>query len=222
MRSIRHKPRFLFSQGFNAGKEAVEGREEREELRRHAGERHGRERVARPVAQVGGKALYRPHHLPEEEPDPEGQENRKNEERDDEVDRVSPGFLPDGGFSFRGDDVSSAHIHRQNEDAVVGSVNFERVVAVLQRMIKPKSQCAARAVKGLNEDVGSGGKTCSRVVLVDDVAVFEVLVVHVEGFEGISLLAEGNARASEDACHFLETIFLRFRGFKVGDCKDGG
>ena len=79
---------------------------------------------------IRGKALDRPHHLPEEEPDPEGKENRENKEGNDEVDRIGPGFLPDGGFPFRRDDVSSANIHRQNEDAVVGSVNFERVVAV--------------------------------------------------------------------------------------------
>ena len=75
-------------------------------------------------------------------------------------------------------------------------------------------------MKGLNENVGSGGKARARIILVHDVAVFEVLIVHVEGFKGISLLAEGNARASEDACHFLETVFLRFRSFKVGDRKD--
>ena len=89
-------------------------------------------------------------------------------------------------------------------------------------MVEPQSQGTARAVKGLNEDVGSGGKARARIILVDDVAVFEVLIVHVEGFKGVPLLAEGNARARENARHFLETVFLRFRGFKVGDRKDRG
>ena len=96
------------------------------------------------------------------------------------------------------------------------------MVAVLQRPFEPQSQCAACAVKRLNENVGPGGESCPGVIFVDDVAVFEVLIIHVKRFKGVSFLAEGNAGAREDARHFLKAVFLRFRGFKVGDRKDRG